>query len=1026
MDDPGFIKSHFVGRDGFIWWIGQVVSEKAWVANLPGNPFHATLMQQRGFDFRYKVRIMGYHTCNPEDLPDEELPWASVMLPVTSGVSGGASGTPNLRQGNFVYGFFMDGEDAQQPIIMGVIGYSQYTAILKDAPEDETCTFLPFSGYRTEPTKVPGNSPTGEAKADKVSTRNNPTTQEEPPAVAERVDVSKTNNDSVLESNLHLYGTANGADKEQYENEKEPVYIASSPKCEQSPMVGIQRAITNMNNKIHRYKKTLTDWETKVSTTLPDGVDGEISKVKDNTTKEVSGHLKVILNEILKNTTKKVNNVASDSFDQVFPTELPEIYQKVDEANDALACAFKNIMKNLTGMTGGFLDKATDRMVTTPPCAVNDMSGDLLGKISGLVDDTVDKSLQPLKSTLDGMGVATDAISDVMGFVSDAVSFLQCDEDPKCTDVKEWNSVKGAEPPVTFNMNELVSKARAAKEAFKAAAEAAGQLIDLDNFDFNLDFADTFTKLGSSVGDCNVGPRECGPPTIEFSGGGGSGAKGNAIISAATTLLGIDIVTPGGGYITPPKIIIRDACDKGKGAVARAILGPVDPVITRGLFTGDVTVGSPIITNVTNPAVINVGTTITAVEGLSTGEIVLLGTATVIAVSGDIVTIDQSFVPVGDLIPSLATDDPTVPTTDTLTFNYVQGIPPNLIVNVDFNGDIIAGSNQIRNVSNLTNISPGMNISLIRDGAGVTLSTGGIVTAVDGTTVTLDRPFSGTGSVSDPYPALFSGTGVGSNATGTGTGGAGTATGTGTGGAGTGENTTTGAGGVGSGEYPPGTNLGVVQIVIEDSGVDYLPSADGSKGGSGRTWANKDETVVKRGGNFPTSDGIPGIYDVPHKPGDVVQLYPGDEFTPPGGATELITESTSKTCPDLPSTGIKPGVFPTTGSGEYPVVLEIDDITILDRGFGYDCSKDKVIVEPANGAELSIKCDPLGSIIGVNVINGGIGFTDDPLVYIKSDTGYNAELMPVFKVNRVGEDVTIESIAPSQIVQVIDCVGKFQ
>ena len=27
MDDPGFIKSHFLGRDGFIWWIGQVVDE---------------------------------------------------------------------------------------------------------------------------------------------------------------------------------------------------------------------------------------------------------------------------------------------------------------------------------------------------------------------------------------------------------------------------------------------------------------------------------------------------------------------------------------------------------------------------------------------------------------------------------------------------------------------------------------------------------------------------------------------------------------------------------------------------------------------------------------------------------------------------------------------------------------------------------------------------------------------------------------------------------------------------------------
>ena len=880
MDDTGFIKSHFLGRDGFIWWIGQVVSEKAWAQNFPGTPT-AKLSDHDGFDFRYKVRIMGYHTCNPEDLPDEELPWASVMLPVTAGVSGGAISTPNLRQGNFVYGFFLDGEDAQQPIIMGVIGYNQYTAILKDAPEDETCAFLPFSGYDTKPKKVEGG---GVVKADKVSTSQNPTTQVSPAGTggtAERVEPSKTNNNEVAESSVGKIGRNTGDQQEQYENEKEPVHIASSAKCEQAPMVGIQRSITNMNNKIHRYKKTLTDWQTKVSTTLPDGVEAEINKVKDNTTKEVSGHIKMILTEVLKNTTKKVNDSVSDSFDQVFPTELPGIYNDVMEANDNLSCVFKNIMKNLTGMVGGFLDKATDRMVTTPPCAINDMSGDLLGKVSGLVDDAVDKAMKPLQSTLSGMGVATDAISDVMGFTSDALSFLNCDEDPKCTDVKEWNSVNGAEPPVTFDMNELVGKARAAKEAFKAAAEAAGQIIDLDNFDFNLDFSDTFTKLGTSVGGCNVGPRECGPPTVEFAGGGGSGSKANAIISAVGTVLGIDIIAPGGGYTSVPKIIIKDACDKGRGAVATAVLGPVEPV-GGGILTGDVTAGSPVITNVSTPAVIFTGTIIDDI-------------ATVISVVGSTVTLDR---PLSD--------------TGTVTLNYTSPNPP----------------------------------------------------------------------VGDATEAI--------------------------------------------GTYPPGTNLGVVKIIIEESGIDYLPSPDGSKGGSGRTWATPEESVVKRGGNFPGSDGIPGIYDVPHKPGEVVQLYPGDEFTPPGGATEIVTESKIITTPPLPPAGIKPGVFPSSVTGEYPIVLEIDDINIIDGGYGYDCSKDKVIVEPANGAELSIKCDPLGSIIGVDVINGGIGFTDDPLIYIESDTGYNVDLMPVFKVNRIGEDVTVESIAPSQIIQVIDCVGKFK
>jgi len=64
----------------------------------------------------------------------------------------------------------------------------------------------------------------------------------------------------------------------------------------------------------------------------------------------------------------------------------------------------------------------------------------------------------------------------------------------------------------------------------------------------------------------------------------------------------------------------------------------------------------------------------------------------------------------------------------------------------------------------------------------------------------------------------------------------------------------------------------------------------------------------------------------------------------------------------------------------------------------------------------------LGGIIGVNVVNGGIGFTDDPNIYIQSDTGYNARMMPVFKVNRVGED---PDLITTGVIQVVDCVGKF-
>ena len=67
-----------------------------------------------------------------------------------------------------------------------------------------------------------------------------------------------------------------------------------------------------------------------------------------------------------------------------------------------------------------------------------------------------------------------------------------------------------------------------------------------------------------------------------------------------------------------------------------------------------------------------------------------------------------------------------------------------------------------------------------------------------------------------------------------------------------------------------------------------------------------------------------------------------------------------------------------------------------------------------------------GSITnGRLTLNGGIGFTEDPNIYIKSDTGYNAKMIPVFKVNRVGEEIAPEAVAPGDVIQVVDCVGKF-
>jgi hypothetical protein len=71
---------------------------------------------------RVKVRCFGWHTENKRALPTNELPWASVLMPTTSsGTSGVGEGTHGLVEGSWVMGFFRDGNDAQDPVIMGTI-----------------------------------------------------------------------------------------------------------------------------------------------------------------------------------------------------------------------------------------------------------------------------------------------------------------------------------------------------------------------------------------------------------------------------------------------------------------------------------------------------------------------------------------------------------------------------------------------------------------------------------------------------------------------------------------------------------------------------------------------------------------------------------------------------------------------------------------------------------------------------------------------------------------------------------------
>ena len=86
------------------WFIGVVVSNK--------DPLKLD---------RVKVRIHGIHTSNTKLIPNEDLPWAQVILPVTEGGSSGLGANSALKERAQVYGIFLDGDDSQLPLVVGSI-----------------------------------------------------------------------------------------------------------------------------------------------------------------------------------------------------------------------------------------------------------------------------------------------------------------------------------------------------------------------------------------------------------------------------------------------------------------------------------------------------------------------------------------------------------------------------------------------------------------------------------------------------------------------------------------------------------------------------------------------------------------------------------------------------------------------------------------------------------------------------------------------------------------------------------------
>jgi len=506
------------------FWFGQIVDDKTWKDNELRTKWNDP-QQIPGWGSRFRVRIFGRDI---GDVENSRLDMAECIYPVTSGSGHAASyQTANLKKGAYVIGFYRDGIDREDPVILGCLGNNDQTQLSQTIPLKP---FEPHSGFVDE--GVPYYSI----------------------PVAPYRPIEGNTGSSTTQDNTN--------DQQQKDDGKQQNPIKS--KCDPAELQGIQKILKQLIKDIENAKKQVKDWKNTVL--KPINYKGQQMSVSDyiqmkinNASKDISKFFKDIIDGTRKWTTEKINNTMKDTYYLLHPNERPELKEKVEQANDTLSCLFNKIISNLLKMIGKALLSMVNQVINTAECLLNNFVGGLLGKLVGLISSALTNILRPIEALIGGV---FDIGGELLNFVGQLLGFFTCEEKPSCGKLKEWSIWDGPSSNTTLNFTNLFNKVQ-------EFASNAQPIINPNTFNYDLDFSDIFQD------NCNLGPVLCGPPSVVFWGGGGQRAAANAVISATGDILGIDIISSGFNYVNPPYVRFEDACGNGSGAVGTVVIGPV-------------------------------------------------------------------------------------------------------------------------------------------------------------------------------------------------------------------------------------------------------------------------------------------------------------------------------------------------------------------------------------------------------------------------------------------------------------------
>lgn len=511
---------HNAGMVPGYFWHGMVVGD--WEGNLRKESNKKWGIHTRddvdGWGYRCKVAIFGRDPASTsEGCSNSELVMAEVMGSTMGSGVGGPVATPVIGNNTFVIGYYRDGVNAREPVIIGTLPNVSQSR-LKEYSYPDIQRYIGSTGYKP---------------SDKVSTA----------AMLAEGPSSIFFHEAAKETLSTVSKFA-----QQYDGRKTDL-IPTTYRCDKkegsSEMKGIQKILKEAANAINFIKT-----QGRAFASAASDLTKNISSILNSATTFITSLVKTMMQKMRAFVINKFNDAMDNVIDFIFPNLRSAAVDGITKATDTLSCVFNKVTGLLKSILSKILKNVLGGAINSLMCSAENVVGSVLSQVLGPITSGIESALSAINGIIGkGVGIvnqALNALDIIFGFIK----LFSCEEDLACPSVKEWSFWYGPK-----NLAGDVSK---------------GLSKTLENISKQADDA-----LGGDPGaapSCSNAPVLSGPPTLRVIGGGkddveNNDIKANPIVGKDGTILALDIKDKGSGYTSTPAYTLNDPSGSGNGAV---------------------------------------------------------------------------------------------------------------------------------------------------------------------------------------------------------------------------------------------------------------------------------------------------------------------------------------------------------------------------------------------------------------------------------------------------------------------------